>query len=66
VYVVANIRGGGEYGPRWHQAAIKANRHKAYDDFAAVADDLIAARSPRPQHLGIDGRQQRRPAGGQR
>ncbi|WP_330970283.1 prolyl oligopeptidase family serine peptidase, partial [Lysobacter sp. A3-1-A15] len=42
VYVVANIRGGGEYGPRWHQAALKANRHKAYEDFAAVARDLIA------------------------
>src|SRR5690606_5878084 len=42
VYVVANIRGGGEYGPRWHQAALKANRHKAYEDFAAVARDLVA------------------------
>ncbi|KAG0758498.1 hypothetical protein G6F22_019626 [Rhizopus arrhizus] len=37
VYVVANIRGGGEYGPRWHQAALKQNRHKAYEDMAAVA-----------------------------
>src|SRR5690606_11865042 len=35
VYVVANIRGGGEYGPRWHQAALKQNRHRAYEDFAA-------------------------------
>ncbi|MDT0776354.1 prolyl oligopeptidase family serine peptidase, partial [Staphylococcus pseudintermedius] len=42
VYAVANIRGGGEYGPRWHQAALKANRHKAYEDFAAVGQDLIA------------------------
>src|SRR5690606_9044735 len=42
VYVLANIRGGGEYGPRWHQAALKANRHKAYEDFAAIADDLVA------------------------
>ena len=42
VYVVANIRGGGEFGPRWHQAALKANRHKAYEDFIAVAEDLIA------------------------
>ncbi|MBN8728360.1 MAG: S9 family peptidase [Xanthomonadales bacterium] len=41
VYVVANIRGGGEYGPRWHQAALKANRPRAYEDFAAVAEDLI-------------------------
>ena len=37
VYVVANIRGGGEFGPRWHQSALKANRYKAYDDFIAVA-----------------------------
>jgi prolyl oligopeptidase len=41
VYVVANIRGGGEYGPRWHQAALKENRHRAYEDFAAVAEDLV-------------------------
>lgn len=41
-WVVANIRGGGEYGPRWHQAALKQNRHLAYEDFAAVADDLVA------------------------
>ncbi len=40
-YVLANIRGGGEYGPRWHQAALKENRHRAYEDFAAVAEDLI-------------------------
>ena len=40
-YVVANIRGGGEYGPRWHQAALKANRLRAYEDFAAVAEDLF-------------------------
>ena len=42
VYVVANIRGGGEYGPRWHQGALKANRLRAYEDFAAVARDLFA------------------------
>lgn len=42
VYVVANIRGGGEYGPRWHQAALKQNRLRAYEDFAAVGEDLIA------------------------
>lgn len=41
VYVVANLRGGGEYGPDWHQQALKQNRHKAYEDFAAVAEDLI-------------------------
>lgn len=55
VYAVANIRGGGEYGPRWHQAALKANRHKAYEDFAAVARDLIARKVTSPQHLGIQG-----------
>ena len=54
-YVVANIRGGGEYGPRWHRAALKQNRHKAYEDFAAVAQDLIARRITRPQRLGIQG-----------
>lgn len=41
IYVVANIRGGGEYGPEWHQAALKQYRHRAYEDFAAVANDLI-------------------------
>jgi prolyl oligopeptidase len=55
VYVVANIRGGGEYGPRWHQAALKANRHKAYEDFAAVARDLIDRRITSPRHLGVQG-----------
>jgi len=55
VYVVANIRGGGEYGPAWHQAALKANRHKAYEDFAAVARDLIARKITSPAHLGIRG-----------
>ena len=54
-YAVANIRGGGEYGPRWHQAALKANRHKAYEDFAAVAQDLAARKVTSPQHLGIRG-----------
>ncbi|XZE44398.1 prolyl oligopeptidase family serine peptidase [Pirellulaceae bacterium SH467] len=55
VYVVANIRGGGEYGPRWHKAALKANRHRAYEDFAAVAEDLIARKVTSPDHLGIQG-----------
>jgi prolyl oligopeptidase len=55
VYVVANIRGGGEYGPRWHQAALKANRLRAYEDFAAVAEDLIRRRVTRPGKLGIQG-----------
>ena len=55
VYVVANIRGGGEYGPRWHQAALKEHRQRAYDDFAAVAKDLIAQKITSPQHLGAMG-----------
>ncbi len=55
VYAVANIRGGGEYGPRWHQAALKANRHKAYEDFAAVAQGLIARKVTSTPHLGIQG-----------
>ena len=55
VYVVANIRGGGEYGPRWHQAALKENRLKAYEDFAAVAKDLVALKITRKERLGIQG-----------
>ena len=55
VYVVANIRGGGEFGPKWHQAALKANRHKAYEDFIAVAEDLIRRKVTSPPHLGIQG-----------
>ena len=54
-YAVANIRGGGEYGPRWHQAALKENRQVAYDDFIAVAEDLIEHGVTSPQHLGIRG-----------
>ncbi|KGM53085.1 prolyl oligopeptidase [Lysobacter arseniciresistens ZS79] len=55
VYAVANIRGGGEYGPRWHQAALKQNRHKAYEDFAAVAKDLVQRGITSPRKLGIQG-----------
>ena len=55
VFVVANIRGGGEYGPRWHQAALKANRLRAYEDFAAVAEDLVARKVTSAKHLGIQG-----------
>jgi prolyl oligopeptidase len=55
VFVVANIRGGGEYGPRWHQAALKANRHRAYEDFAAVAEDLVRRGVTRADKLGIQG-----------
>ena len=55
VYVVANIRGGGEYGPAWHQAALLANRQKAYDDFQAVAADLVRRGITTPKQLGIMG-----------
>ena len=55
VLVVANIRGGGEFGPAWHQAATKANKQKSYDDFIAVAEDLIARKITSPRHLGIQG-----------
>ncbi|RZA08701.1 MAG: S9 family peptidase, partial [Proteobacteria bacterium] len=55
VYVVANIRGGGEFGPSWHQAALKHHRQRAYDDFIAVAEDLIQQRITSPRHLGIQG-----------
>jgi prolyl oligopeptidase len=54
-YVLANIRGGGEYGPRWHQAALRENRLRAYEDFAAVAQDLFAKKITQPRHLGIQG-----------
>ncbi|HUB10089.1 MAG TPA: prolyl oligopeptidase family serine peptidase [Myxococcales bacterium] len=52
---VANIRGGGEYGPAWHQAALKANRPRAYEDFAAVARDLVARKITSRKRLGIYG-----------
>jgi prolyl oligopeptidase len=55
VFVVANIRGGGEFGPAWHQSAMKQNKQKSYDDFAAVAEDLIKAGITKPKHLGIMG-----------
>ena len=54
-YVVANIRGGSEFGPAWHKAAIKANRQRAYDDFIAVAEDLIRRKITSPRRLGIEG-----------
>ncbi len=55
VHVIANIRGGGEFGPRWHQAALKQNRPRAYEDFAAVAEDLVRRNVTSPEHLGIMG-----------
>ena len=55
VYILANIRGGGEFGPQWHQAAVKENRQRAYDDFIAIAEDLIARKVTTTPHLGIIG-----------
>ncbi|WP_281186263.1 prolyl oligopeptidase family serine peptidase [Nocardia crassostreae] len=55
VYVIANIRGGGEFGPAWHEAALKTNRQRAFDDFTAVAKDLIIRDITTPRHLGIQG-----------
>lgn len=54
-YVVANIRGGGEFGPAWHRAALKENRQRAFDDFAAVGADLIERGVTAPGRLGIYG-----------
>ncbi len=55
VYVMANIRGGGEFGPRWHEAALKAKRIRSFEDFIAVAEDVVARRITSPKHLGIMG-----------
>jgi prolyl oligopeptidase len=55
VHVVANIRGGGEFGPRWHRAALKRNRQRAFDDFIAVAEDLKRRGITSPRRLGIMG-----------
>jgi prolyl oligopeptidase len=55
IFVLANIRGGGEFGPKWHQAGLKTNRQIIYDDFVAVAEDLIAKDITSPRHLGIMG-----------
>jgi prolyl oligopeptidase len=55
VYVLANIRGGGEFGPAWHQAGLKTKRQVIYDDFHAVAEDLIARKITTPRRLGIQG-----------
>ncbi|GAA1686569.1 prolyl oligopeptidase family serine peptidase [Fodinicola feengrottensis] len=54
-YVVANIRGGGEYGPDWHLSAIRENRHRVYEDFVAVAKDLVDRGIAEPARLGIHG-----------
>lgn len=55
VFVLANIRGGGEFGPSWHQAAVKENHQVVFDDFISIAEDLIAKKITSPLHLGIQG-----------
>jgi prolyl oligopeptidase len=55
VYVLANIRGGGEFGPRWHEAGLVEKRQVIYDDFAGVAEDLIRRKITSPRRLGIEG-----------
>jgi len=55
VYVLANIRGGGEFGPAWHRAGLKENRQRIYDDFIAVAEELISHKVTSPKRLGIMG-----------
>ena len=55
VYVLANIRGGGEFGPKWHQGAMKENHQNNFDDFIAVAEDLIKRQITSPKHLAIMG-----------
>jgi len=56
VYAVANIRGGGEFGPAWHEAGRKSGRQRSYDDFAAVGEDLETRHVTSAAHLGIRGR----------
>jgi prolyl oligopeptidase len=55
-YVLANIRGGGEYGPRWHKSVLRENRQKAYDDLYAVGQDLIARGITQKGRLAVSGR----------
>lgn len=55
VYVLANIRGGGEFGPSWHQAGMKENKQNGYDDFYAVSEDLINKKVSSPERLGAYG-----------
>ena len=56
VYVLSNIRGGGEYGPKWHQAGLKENRQTVYNDFHCIAQELIAKKITSNKNLGIMGR----------
>ncbi|HEX2762516.1 MAG TPA: prolyl oligopeptidase family serine peptidase [Allosphingosinicella sp.] len=55
-YVLANIRGGGEYGPEWHKAALRENRQRSFDDLHAVAEDLVRTGVSKPKRIGISGR----------
>jgi prolyl oligopeptidase len=55
VYALANLRGGGEFGPAWHKAAMKENHIHNFEDFAAVAEDLVARKVTTSRHLGIMG-----------
>jgi prolyl oligopeptidase len=56
VFVLANIRGGSEFGPTWHTSVLKENRHKVYEDFEAVAEDLVRTKITSADRLGIEGR----------
>ena len=56
VLAIANLRGGGEFGPRWHQAALRENRQRAYDDYFAIAEDLIENGVTSSDRLGALGR----------
>lgn len=55
IYVLANIRGGGEFGPSWHDAGLKTHRQRIYDDFAAVGQDMFTRKITSPRRLGIVG-----------
>ncbi len=55
VFVLADIRGGGEFGPAWHEAGLKMHRQRIYDDFYGVADDMVKRKITNPQRLGIFG-----------
>ncbi len=54
-YVLGNMRGGGEFGPEWHQTAIRENKQRTWDDFIAIGDDLVKRGFTGPEHLGIQG-----------
>jgi prolyl oligopeptidase len=58
VFVLANIRGGGEYGPSWHTSVLRHERHRTFEDFEAVADDLVRRGVTAPRGIGIEGRSQ--------